>query len=312
MEKTNRLYALREKFLRQEISKPEFIAQMYEFHGALFDYADYMQETEISAIEISGGEVVMTAGEHNMKFVCPRGDQRTPPVEALNFGRYEPEAEELIYKILEPGYNVFDIGANIGWYSLNFAKAYPGIKVFAFEPIPGTFGILKRNIELNRMENVTPFNFGFWEKEDTLKFHFYPDVSGAASIADILDKDGLKEVSCKVKRLDDFCRAEKARIDFIKCDVEGAEIFVYKGGLESIKQHKPVIFSEMLRKWAAKFNYHPNEIIGLLTGVGYKCFTSAEGRLVPFGKMDENTLDTNFYFLHSEKHLAKIKHLSGE
>ena len=75
-----------------------------------------------------------------------------------------------------------------------------------------------------------------------------------------------QKVECNVRRMDDFVKDENInRIDFIKCDVEGSELFVYQGGIESIDRFKPIVFSEMLRKWSNKFGYHPNDIINLFT-----------------------------------------------
>ena len=58
----------------------------------------------------------------------------------------------------------------------------------------------------------------------------------------------------------------------------------------------------MLRKWTAKFNYHPNEIIKLFSDLGYRVFTVNREILVPFAAMDEDTVETNFFFLHPETH----------
>jgi hypothetical protein len=60
-----------------------------------------------------------------------------------------------------------------------------------------------------------------------------------------------------------FVAKNNAKVDFIKCDVEGAELFVYQGAKATLMQQKPIVFTEMLRKWAAKFDYHPNDIIAL-------------------------------------------------
>ena len=91
-------------------------------------------------------------------------------------------------------------------------------------------------------------------------------------------------------------------VDFIKCDVEGAELLVFKGGLNTIKRDKPIIFSEILRKWSAMFNYDPNEIFDLFKSEGYLAFTVNTNVLLPFCRMDESTVETNFFFLHAEKH----------
>jgi hypothetical protein len=68
----------------------------------------------------------------------------------------------------------------------------------------------------------------------------------------------------------------------------------------------------MLRKWSAKFNYHPNEIISLLGEFGYLCFAVNKERLIEIPLMDENTIETNFFFLHSEKHADKIKFFTNQ
>ena len=85
------------------------------------------------------------------------------------------------------------------------------------------------------------------------------------------------------------------KLDFVKCDVEGAEYFVYQGGLETFKHKKPIIFTEMLRKWAAKFGYHPNDIINYFSQFGYKCFIANKGKLKIVDKVDEQTIETNFF-----------------
>jgi hypothetical protein len=66
----------------------------------------------------------------------------------------------------------------------------------------------------------------------------------------------------------------------------------------------------MLRKWSAKFNYNPNDIIDLLFGLGYRCFTAKADQLVEFFRMDDNTIETNFFFLHSGNHSALIESLA--
>jgi hypothetical protein len=108
--------------------------------------------------------------------------------------------------------------------------------------------------------------------------------------------------------MDTFVKDEKiTALDFLKCDVEGAEYFVFQGGIETIKKFRPMIFTEMLRKWSAKFNYHPNDIIQYLNAIGYSSFIIHDSRLKRFHLMDNNTLETNFIFLHNEKHAPQIK-----
>jgi len=105
-----------------------------------------------------------------------------------------------------------------------------------------------------------------------------------------------------VRKLDVFVKENNLHIDFIKCDVEGSELFVFKGGITTIERDQPIIFTELLRKWSAKFNYHPNEVINLLKNLGYRCFTVKRGKLIEFFTMTDTTLENTFFFLHEKKH----------
>ena len=116
-------------------------------------------------------------------------------------------------------------------------------------------------------------------------------------------KERLEEIICPVDTLDNFVETNGiTRLDFIKCDTEGAEKMVFSGGTHVFLELRPVVYTEMLRKHAARFDYHPNEIIEMFEGWGYSCYTSVNERLIPFKKMDEATKETNFFFLHDEKH----------
>jgi FkbM family methyltransferase len=284
---------------------------MHKIHDILFHYADYIQLTDIASIEISDGLVAMTTRSAGIKIVCDAKDKRIAPIEILNFGNYEQSELDMILRLFEADFNFFDIGANVGWYSLNIAKRFPQASVFAFEPIPMTFNHLKRNIDINHLSNIHPQNFGFANQQGQLKFYYYPEGSGNASAADLSEGENVQEVVCLVRKLDEFISDTGHRVDFIKCDVEGAELYVYQGGIEGIKRDRPIIFTEMLRKWSAKFDYQPNEIIQLLKQVGYKCFVAKQDKLMEFFEMNETTLETNFFFLHADKHRVKIKSLTS-
>ena len=122
----------------------------------------------------------------------------------------------------------------------------------------------------------------------------------------------MDEVVCPVDTLADFVEKHGVkRLDFIKCDTEGAEKMVFSGGAHVFLEMRPVVYTEMLRKHAARFDYHPNEIIEMFKGWGYACYTSDGKRLLPFEKMDESTTETNFFFLHGEKHRELLEKYGG-
>lgn len=304
------LFDLRSAFHANTINKQPYIDEMHRLHSQLFDYAEFLKETEIGRIEVSDGRVILEARKTGIKILCDKADKRIAPIEILNFGAYEKADADLLFSLLEDRMSIFDIGANIGWYSLNLARMFPNTTIYAFEPIPATYGFLLANIGLNQATQVRPHNFGFSDREGELTFYFNPRESGGASAVDLQGTGLAQKVECKVQRLDSFVARTGTRVDFIKCDVEGAELFVLNGAAETLRNFKPMVFAEMLRKWAAKFNYHPNQIIKFMADLGYRCFVGMDGKLAEFKVMCENTSQTNFFFLHGAAHVAKIKALS--
>jgi FkbM family methyltransferase len=295
------------QFQNNEIDKWAFIEKMYSDHHAhIFDYVGHLGKTNIKSIEINDDGVVMTSRDRGIKIACSEKDYRIAPIETLNFFDYEKNESEMMERLIGDGDTFFDIGANIGWYSINVATARRAAKIFAFEPIPKTYAQLNRNIQMNLLKNIATYNFGFSNREDEFPFYYYPEGSGNASSANLTERDDVEIVTCKVKTLDDFIVETGQRIDFIKCDVEGAELMVFQGGLKTIRRDLPVIFSEILRKWSAKFNYNPNEIFELFRTIGYEAYTVKGASLIKFNRMSEATIETNFFFLHSGKHIELV------
>lgn len=298
------------------ITKVEFINRMHEFHKVLFDFSANLKDTEIAKIEIDDDKVIFTSRHTSLhpggvKFYVDILDKRITPIDTFNFNQYELEDSEMLYKLVSPGDIIFDIGANIGWYSNHLSKKLPGAQIYSFEPIPETFAQLKRNTELNAAKNIHLNNFAFSDVEQTLTFYYSPTITGASSSQNITENDGMVKLECRANTLDNFVKENGVdHLDFIKCDVEGAELMVYKGGAQTIARYKPIVFTEMLRKWAGKFGYHPNDIIDFFGAMGYKCFTAHGGKLQPFGRVNDETLETNYFFLHPEKHAHKILQLS--
>ena len=293
------------------ISKQEYIREMFKIHKCLFEYSEFIKNTDISSIEITDDSVLMICRSTGVKMLCDKTDERIAPIEILNFDFYEKTDFNMALRLIEENFIVFDIGANIGQYTINISKLVEGVKVFSFEPIPKTLRYLKNNIEINNILNAQIFNFGFSNEEKETTFYYYPEGSGNASLSNLSKSNNVEKISCYVRKLDNFISEKKLKVDFIKCDVENAELFVFKGGIETIKTHKPIILTEMLRKWSTNFNYHPNEIIELLRDIGYRCFTAKGEKLIEFFTMDEQTVETTFFFLHSVKHKSKIDSLLG-
>lgn len=254
----------------------------------------------------------------NIKLHINELDFEEVPISILCFGDYERSETNMVLKLLDfykqdDDFTCLDIGANVGWYTLNILKRFKNANVFSFEPSPITVNRLKQNLKLNNFSDNKVFNIGFFNKNDKLDFYYDEEGSGASSLVDLRERDSVKKISVYMERLDDWVKENDIkRVDFIKCDVEGAEYFVYQGGIKTIQENKPIVFSEMLRKWSAKFGYHPNNIISFFKDMGYKCYIIHKNEfLKELEVVDENTVETNYYFLHKDKHRSLIEKLTN-
>jgi FkbM family methyltransferase len=233
-------------------------------------------------------------------------DLRTAPNVLVNTGLYEPVESAALMTAAAGAGVVFDIGANVGYYSLHWAsRLSPGGKVHAFEPVPSTYEKLIRNIALNGLDDVVrPNAMGIGDEAKAVTIYL-PDFSGsgAASLADLHPEETSVRIDAQIDTLDNyFQRSRLTRLDMAKVDVEGAELFVVKGGLKTISTHKPLLFMELLRKWSKPFGYHPNEVIALLAAMGYRCYSRFGEGLALFDQMSDDTVQTNFFFAHPDRH----------
>ncbi len=166
----------------------------------------------------------------------------------FQFGNYAYEwgVKKFVYKNLH-NYNKFlDIGANIGTYSILFAKA--GLEGCAFEPVATNFEALSKNIQLNNLQNkVKLINLALGKYDHTDLFTFVPDNTGASHLKSIENKDVKDggETEVKVVTLDSIINRcnfnpEKDKV-FIKIDVEGMETNVLEGAKKFLQTFPEVI-----------------------------------------------------------------------
>jgi FkbM family methyltransferase len=322
-----KLLEIKNQYYKKKITKAKFIKKIYnKYHHSLFEYSDLINKTDIKKIEITDSELSTISKKYGIKVFFPRYDHRSAPLECLNFGTYEKKELQAILQIMPKNGNFLDIGANIGWYSLITAKIYNKLKVHSFEPIKKTYGYLLKNVKCNFLKNIKTYNFGFYSENKKIQFYTYPEGTGNSSIRNLSKRKNVELQKSYVKILDDFVSEKKIKVDFIKCDVEGAELFVFFGAKKVLLNDSPVVFCEMLRKWSKKFKYHPNEIILLFRRFGYKCFYISNLRnqkilkknrlefyfnkkikLKEIKKISSKTKETNFLFIHQVKHNRIIK-----
>jgi FkbM family methyltransferase len=162
----------------------------------------------------------------------------------------EPEMK-VIQFLVHPGDSVLDIGANIGVYT-KFLSDLVGAQgcVNNFEPVPHTFEILKSNVENLKLTNVRLNHCAVSDENSTVQMEIPSYQSGGENyyeshIVKNTEPHSAKTVSVQSRTLDSMYKQFPKKISFIKCDVEGYELFCLKGASNFIREHKPAWFVEI-------------------------------------------------------------------
>lgn len=194
---------LKENFYEGKISKHQYIEEMYQkFHKNLFEYRNFIKKTNISKIEIEDDNVIMTIRNKNIKFVCNVLDPRNVVTEILNFEDYEKELlEKMIFIISKLEIkNIYDIGANIGWYSINLGERFKTKKIYSFEPVEKTYNFLGKNVKLNQLKNVEINNFGLSLNNSKEIFYVPENEFVNASMKNLKNFTNVEEIVCHLKK----------------------------------------------------------------------------------------------------------------
>lgn len=186
-------------------------------------------------------------------------------------------------KFVRAGDVVFDIGAHLGFYTLVLSQLTGNVgKVFAFEPNPELLPSLRKTVA--SLSNVELFEIALSDRKDTLDL-FVPEDASMASLSDWTEgiAGNVHTVPCTMNRLDDLVKNGDLPVpQFIKCDVEGAELSVFRGGIETLDRFDaPVILFEVNAKAARSFGSDVREYFEFLESLknpGYTFFdVSASG-----------------------------------
>lgn len=197
-------------------------------------------------------------------------------------GCYEPETTGLVRRYCKRGDTVFDVGANIGYFSVLMAdRVGPGGHVFAFEPSGRFYERLTKNVTVNGFSHVTAERIALSDDRSTMQVC----VSHSTSSAAMRYSDGYQEsVACTT--LDDYV-AERgiAGIDFMKIDVDGWEVHCLDGGRASLASHRPVLTVEVSPRNLAAADTTPDTLLYLLERLGYALFSENGAELGRHGVM---------------------------
>jgi FkbM family methyltransferase len=187
---------------------------------------------------------------------------------------YDLALSETLWRLVEPGNFVLDVGANIGFItSLCSYKSGPQGKVWAFEPNPIILSRLNKNIRNNRYPNTTLYPFalsdsnkeGYLELPETFTYN-----QGVAYVKN--GTHSTNAIKIELRKLDDMIDAGTI-INVLKIDVEGHELTVLRGAQQLIenKQITNIVYED--------HEPYPSEIAVFLADKGYTVYRIEKGWL---------------------------------
>lgn len=179
----------------------------------------------------------------------------------------------VLEKYLNPGDTFIDVGANQGEYSLWAArKTGAKGKVVAFEPMQQLFNQLTENIQLNKQfqKTIKPVKLGLSDKKETVTLYASADSNEGTNTIYNSDKFNIETGKIQLDTLDKQVKELKiSQVNFLKIDVEGAELQVLKGALDTLHQHRPILMLEVNKDACIAGGYQPEDILDILKPFNY-------------------------------------------
>jgi FkbM family methyltransferase len=197
-------------------------------------------------------------------------------------GRWEPHVERCIRELLRPGDTALDVGANLGYFTTVMAQCVGGHgKVWAFEPVPPTFDRLRLSISLNGFGQVTPLAVALGDADAAAQITFDPRFAGSASLHGDPGAPHSESHPVPVHRLDDLVASGTiGRPRLVKIDVEGHELAVVRGALQTLAASRPSIIFEYSQPLARHGGWTLAELGEIIASCGdYRFFEIGEDGL---------------------------------
>lgn len=217
------------------------------------------------------------------------------------FDIYEKNTVRHLLKMVKPGMTFFDVGSNIGTYSVLLAHFLPKGEVFSFEPLTKNFENLQHNITLNNFHNIHAHKLGLSDRHRECEIFYIANESNLGSASLKRKNASQQSETIKMVDLDSFCNEHKIdNIDIMKIDVEGAESTVLKGGEKVIaKQDKMILVMELMDEHLKKFNSSSREIYDYLIAMQFKAYKPSGWpfAIKPLSECPPITYNDNLIFL---------------
>jgi FkbM family methyltransferase len=235
---------------------------------------------------------------------------------SLGKGEFENAETHFVDRFLQPGMTVLDVGAHHGLYTLlSSIRVGTDGRVVAFEPSPRERERLKRHIQSNGCRNVQVIPTALSSSSGKSSFFL---VEGASDYCNSLRPPAVqaktRQVEVEVTTLDEFlAKTSMNAVDFVKLDVEGAELDVLKGATKLLRSNtRPILLVEVYDIRTEPWQYRACEIVQFLNALGYRWFSLTEDGLPHPIAEDQTKYDANLIAVPKEKIEKFIETMAGQ
>lgn len=242
--------------------------------------------------------------------------QATSQARDIESGNWSEPELDIVKCGVKEGETCLDLGANFGQYAYHLSKAVgKSGKVYSFEPIPYTYKTLELVAEKLDLSNVETVNKGCGNENGQVTFQVPLQTSGAFSAGQAYlgsrndDHSGketqvrwqeTQEVVCDIVRLDDFLPPLE-NLTLIKADVEGAELFAFRGAEKIIDKFLPAVICEINPWFFDGFGIKLEDLTDFFLDKGYRIYfyeSETEDKFLREVAV-KDIVEDNYVFLHT-------------
>jgi FkbM family methyltransferase len=190
-------------------------------------------------------------------------------------GQYEGAEIEALSSYARPGSAAFDVGANIGIYTVVLAAAIgAGGRVLAFEPAPESVERLRRNLRLNGLSNVDVLPLAVGASSESVALYLSDDAACHSASAVAAERRGGRSLTVAASSLDTvWNEVRRPQVSVVKIDVEGTELGVLEGASEFLAACRPTLLIEIksaerladVEELLAPYDYRPTQPDGFMS-----------------------------------------------
>ena len=284
--------------LPSEILNINYFSMKSLLTKAIKPFAPIIPQSVLSKISVCGMICLQLPNKKKVYLQSDGNDYIVSQLYWRGIDAFEVHSIKFFIDLLNNVDTFFDIGANIGIYSLIAANDRHRRRVYAFEPVPRVLDCLLRNVKLNKLHNIHINACAITNYQGEIPLY----IPNSAIPTDASTLKGFRKaseiISVQAMTIDSFIsKNDILRVDLIKIDTEGTEHEVLEGAKNILMRDEPIIICEVLKERTEDYLH------SVLDGTGYKYFLISDIGLIEKKRIegDPTYKNMNYLFITDKK-----------